>query len=364
VVKAGWGRYAPMRKVDEIQQANPNVATTTTYLWHDLNGNLLYDAGEVNLNLNGPDFVSVAVQGGGAAALANGIPNPNEKSPTDDEVMASIEHELMQNFAVRVTGVRSWRTDTYRLQNSLRPPGTYTVAVTNPDPGPDGRVGTTDDPGTNLTYYEYPTSLSGAAFQAPWLVNDRKADASFTSFEMAASKRLSNRWQFMASYSATKKDIPIVQNAGSANGLVLYIATDDPNAEINNADRTWEWLGRAQGGYQLPWDALVSMSYEHRSGDPLARTVLLRGGRTIPNITVKAEDVGAFRLPNINLVDLRVEKSIRLAGRQKLTARMNMFNALNINTITSVTVLSGADFMKPRGIVSGRTVEFSGMYSF
>jgi hypothetical protein len=43
---------------------------------------------------------------------------------------------------------------------------------------------------------------------------------------------------------------------------------------------------------------------------------------------------------------------------------MNMFNALNINTITSVTVLSGADFMKPRGIVSGRTVEFSGMYSF
>jgi hypothetical protein len=364
VIKGGWGRYAPMRKVDELQQANPNVATTTTYLWHDLNGNLTYEPGEVNLDLNGPDFVTVAVQGGGGAALANGIPNPNEKAPTDDEVMLSLEHELMQNFAVRLTGVRSWRTDTYRLQNSLRPPSTYTVPVTNTDPGPDGRVGSADDPGTVLTYWEYPQSLSGAAFQKPWLVNDRKADASFSSFEVAGSKRLSNRWQLMASFSATKKDIPIIQNAGSSNGLVLYIATDDPNAEINNADRTWEWLGRAEGAYLLPFDALFSVNFEHRSGDALARTVLLRGGRTIPNITLKAEQLGSFRLPNINLLDLRVEKSVRFSNRQKITGRMNVFNAMNVNTVTSVTTLSGADFMKARSIVSGRIVEFSAAYSF
>src|SRR5206468_18167 len=152
--------------------------------------------------------------------------------------------------------------------------------------------------GRTITYYEYPTALSGARFQAPWLVNDPNADSRYSSFEVATSKRLSNRWQVMASYSATKKHVPIVQNSGSSNGLVLYVATGDPNAEINNSDNTWEWLGRAEGAYILPFNSLVSFHFEHRSGEPQARTVLLRGGRTIPSITLKAEQLGAFRLPN------------------------------------------------------------------
>lgn len=364
VIKGGWGRYAAMRKVDELQQANPNVATSTTYLWGDLNGNKKYDVGEIDLNLNGPHFVSTAIQGGGSAALANGIPNPNEREPMDDEFMLSGERELVRNLAVRVTGIVSRRTNTYRLQNSLRPPSTYTVAVTNPDPGPDGTVGTADDPGRSITYYEYPSTLSGSRFQSPWLVNDDRANARYSSFEAAMSKRLSNGWQFMASYSATKKRVPIIQNAGSSNGLVLYVATDDPNAEINNSDNTWEWLGRAEGAYMLPFDALVSFHFEHRSGEPQARTVLLRGGRTIPSITLRAEPLGAFRLPNINVLDLRLEKSIRVGPSQKLAGRVNMFNLTNINTVTGQIQQSGATFRRPTGIVTGRTIEFSGTYSF
>ncbi len=363
VIKGGWGRYAAMRKVDELQQANPNVATSTTYLWNDLNGNKAYDAGEVDLNLNGRDFVSTAIQGGGSAALANGIPNPNEREPMNDEFMLSAERELMRNFAVRVTGIESRGINTYRLQNSLRPPSTYNVAVTNPDPGPDGAVGTADDPGRSITYYEYPTTLSGSRFQTPWLVNDPKANARYSSFEVAMSKRLSNRWQFMASYSATKKHVPIIPNVGSSNGLSLYVATDDPNAEINNSDNTWEWLGRSDGVYILPFDALVSFHFEHRSGEPQARTVLLRGGRTIPSITLRAEPLGAFRLPNINVLDFRLEKTVRL-GSRKLAGRVNVFNAMNINTVTGQIVQSGANFLSPTGIVTGRTIEFSGTYSF
>jgi hypothetical protein len=364
VIKGGWGRYAAMRKVDELQQANPNVATSTTYLWHDLNGNRTYEPGEVDLNLNGGDFVSTAIQGGGSAALANGISNPNEREPLDDEFMLSGERELMRSLAMRITGIVSRRTNTYRLQNSLRPPSTYTVAVTNPDPGPDGSVGTPDDPGRSITYFEYPSSLSGSRFQAPWLINDPAANSRYSSFELAMSKRLSNRWQLMASYSATKKRVPIIQNAGSSNGLVLYVATDDPNAEINNSDNTWEWLGRAEGAYILPFDALVSFHFEHRSGEPQARTVLLRGGRTIPSITLRAEPLGTFRLPNINVLDLRLEKSIRLSASQKLSGRVNVFNATNVNTVTGQIVQSGATFLRPTGIVTGRTIEFSGTYSF
>jgi hypothetical protein len=318
-----WTEPTVFSKVDELQQANPNVATSTTFFWSDLNGNKAYDPGEVDLNPNGRDFISSTIQGGGGAALSNGIPNPNEKEPRTDEFFLSLERELIGSLAVRATGIHSRAYNTYRLRNSLRPPSTYTVSVTNPDPGPDGRAGTADDPGTSITYYEYPLELQAASFQRPWLVNDPRADATYSSIELAASKRLSSRWMFMASYSATKRNVPIVQNNGCSNGLVLYIASDDPNAEINNSDDTWEWLGRSEGAYLLSFDALVSFHFEHRSGDAQARTVLLRGGRTIPSITLKAEPLGSLRLPNINVLDLRVEKTLRFTERQKLALRVN-----------------------------------------
>ena len=34
-----------------------NAIANAVYRWHDLNGNLDYDPGEVNLDRNGPDFV-------------------------------------------------------------------------------------------------------------------------------------------------------------------------------------------------------------------------------------------------------------------------------------------------------------------
>jgi hypothetical protein len=40
-------------------------------------------------------------------------------------------------------------------------------------------------------------------------INDPNASQDYKGMEVAIFKRLSNRWQFMGSYSATKKNIPI-----------------------------------------------------------------------------------------------------------------------------------------------------------
>ena len=40
-------------------------------------------------------------------------------------------------------------------------------------------------------------------------VNDPNVNQSYKGMEVAVVKRLTNRWQFMGSYSATKKNIPI-----------------------------------------------------------------------------------------------------------------------------------------------------------
>jgi len=359
MIKGGWGRFDHRRQlVPELDSADPNVRSTATYRWRDLNGNRNYDPGEVNLDPNGPDFVS---QSGGS----NTVPSPTEKEPKSDELSLTIERELMANFGVRVSGIYSRYRDTYRLLNLLRPPEAYNVALTRADPGPDGRAGTADDPGTFITYYEYPVSLAGAKFERFTRVNDPKADQTFSSFEVAAFKRFASKWQLLASYAATKRNVPIMSGpTGSEFNSNVESGPLTPNAEINTSDREWEWLGKVSGAYMFPARVMASANLEHRGGYPWARQVRYTGGRTITSITLNVEPVGTRRLPDTNQLDLRAEKTFSLARGQKVDLRVNVFNALNSNGVLSVVRLSGATFKLPTSILSPRIVEFSVSYSF
>ncbi len=361
VIKGGWGRYAHMRYADEIQMANLNLDLTAIYQWHDLNGNLRYDPGEVNLNKNGPDFVAIA-RLGSSDSLSGAVANPNEKQVMSDEYSLSGERELMRNFAVRATGVYSKDSNTYRVQNNLRPYGVYNIPITNADPGPDGRLGTTDDPGTSVTYYDYPAAYRGNAFQQPMLINDPKANANYASVELAAIKRLSNRWMLNASYSSTKLHIPFVANTAASLGVSL--SNFDPNSEINAANNAREWLTRLAGAYVFPADVQVSANFENRSGEPFARTVSFTGGTQIPSILLKVEPIGAHRLPSLNILSLRVEKGFRLAQGRKVALRVNVYNTLNINTPLTVNQQSGAAFLRPLSIAPPRIAEIGATYTF
>jgi hypothetical protein len=364
VAKVGWGRFAHMRYPGEVGAADPNIRTTITYRWRDLNRNRDYDPGEVNLDLNGSDFLS---QSGGT----NTIPNPNEEEPYQDEVSASIEREVMPGFGIRGTGIYSRATKPYRRINLLRPPEAYTIPITRPDPGLDGVAGTADDPGWSFTYYEYPTSLRGRAFELFTLSNDDTVNPTFTSFEIAASKRLSNKWQFNASYSATKRNIQYINGLDpTEQGSTVNLADKDPNSEIYAADNTWEWTGKVAGSYQFAYEVLVAANYEHRSGEPWARQVQFRGGTTIPTQVLRVEPIGARRLPNRNLINLRVQKRLSVGRRHRVDLRANIFNLLNGNTVMQVVKRSGPSFLVPTpdstfpAIMEPRIIELNIAYSF
>jgi hypothetical protein len=361
VIKGGWGRYAHMRYADEVQMANLNLDLTAIYQWHDLNGNLKYDPGEVNLDKNGPDFVAIT-RLGSADALSGAVINPNEKQVMSDEYSLSGERQLMADLGVRATWVYSKDKNTYRVQNNLRPYSVYTIPITNTDPGPDGIRGTADDPGKSVTYYDYPAAYRGNAFQQPMLINDPKANASYNSVELAATKRLSNRWLLNASYSSTKLHIPYVANTAASLGVSL--SNFDPNSEINSVNNAREWLTRLGGAYILPADVQVSANFEQRSGEPFARTVSFTGGTQIPSILLKVEPIGAHRLPTLNILSLRFEKAFHLANGRKMALRLNVYNALNINTPLTVQQQSGAAFLRPLSIAPPRIAEFGATYTF
>lgn len=352
VIKGGWGRFYALREVEDVLPFNLNIAASTTWRWRDLNNDRLYQPGEVNLNPNGPDFISRAGRGTDSP-FANGVLNPDEKQPYSDQFSLSVERQIVPNFAVRGSAIYSRAYNVRRILNTQRPYETYNIPITNLDPGPDGVLSTADDPGRTFTYFDYPASLIGLQFQKPTWFSPEGQDQTFKSLEFSAAKRMSSNWQFMGSYSATRIDAPFVRESDF-----------NPNAEINTADQTWEWNARLSGAYRLPVDVTVSANFDHRSGTPQARQVLFRGGRQIPTIVLNVEPVGSIRLPNINITDIRAEKVIRLPANDRLMLRVTLYNALNANPVTARTVRSGPDFLRPTAITLPRIVEFSGSYSF
>jgi hypothetical protein len=365
VIKGGFGRYHHMRLLTpDVLNFVKNSIVYSIYQWRDLNGNNDYDAGETDLDPTGPDFLEQT--GMEFDDLPpNFVNNPDEKQPRTDEWSVSLERELIPNFALRVTGLYTKSSDIFRVQSFLQPYESYTIPITNRDPGIDGRLGTGDDGGL-VTYHEYPESLTGAG--ALQNFNDPKAGPqTYKSIEIAGVKRLANRWSLMASYSATKKNKPI--NAGLAVGAFDSFNTDhvvgdyNPNEEIFRADNTWDWDSKLLASYNFPGDIMLSSNFHHQSGEAYARQVRFTGGTTIPAIVLNVEEIGAHRLPSVNLLTFRVEKGIRM-GTRKVAVRLDLHNALNANTVIQNQPRSGEEFLRPRAIIGPRLAELSATYTF
>src|SRR5687768_15794426 len=234
VIKGGFGRFVNLREVNpEVVAANRNNRATSIWTWHDLNNNRNYDPGEVNLDPTGPDFRSIS-------GVTDAVPNPNEPQPKSDEWSLTFERQLASNWAVRATGVYARNFDLRRTLEIHRPYELYNIPITNPDPGIDGRIGTPDDPGTQITYWEYPASLSGRQFAGTTLVG-WPGSQTYKTIEVGATKRMSGRWQSNVSFSATRHSSPFDDRQPL-----------NPNSEINTANEYWEYTGKVSGGYILP----------------------------------------------------------------------------------------------------------------
>jgi hypothetical protein len=346
VLKGGFGRFANLRQLNnEVVNVNRNNRQTTLWLWHDLNNNRDYDPGEVNLNPNGPDFQSIS-------GVTNAIPNPDENQPMSDEWSLSFERELKDHWAIRTTGIYAKNFKLRRLAELSRPYESYSVAITNPDPGPDNVRGTTDDPGRNITYYEYPAALAGLSSAGTMLVNWPGAQK-YKTIEVAATRRLSNRWQASASYSATRQNVPFT------DGQAL-----NPNSEIFTAVNFWETTGKMSGGYIFPFEIVASVGYERRSGAPQARQVQFTGGSTIRSIVLNVEELGTIHLPNTNLANIRLAKRFSFARTHTLEARFDFFNITNSNVVTSRNLRAGSTYLFPTAIILPRILQIGASWKF
>jgi len=323
----------------------------TVYRWTDPNRNGRFDRGEVDLDTNGPDFISTT-------SAANNRINENLKLSNVTEVTASVEHELMPALAVRGLYVLKHVGSDYNTINVLRPYSAFNIPIERRDPGPDGVLNTGDDGGL-VTIYDYDPLFRGSNFVGNQEVNrpDGRNDY-YNSYEASITRRMTRSWSMLAAYTATKYHRYLV-------GI-----PQSPNEEHFDLDEEWRWAFKLNGNYTLPYDVSVGGIVEVRNGVIGQRTYVFRATdasgaplRQLASATIRMEPFGSRREGKQTTFNLRVSKMLQLPkGRTNLS--FDVLNVLNTNAITAVTYASGPSFGRVTDILPPRTIRFGVIYDF
>jgi hypothetical protein len=238
------------------------------------------------------------------------------------------------------------------------------------DIGADGAAGTSDD--ASHTFYGVPNALiSGCAgvttvtpncqYPTNQIVSNAPNDGQYKTVEFSLSKRQSHNYSLSAGFGYTwQHDFP--------RG---YPAT--PNAP-GDFDFT-SYSFKASGTYNARWGILISPVYRFQAGANYARQLTPTApascactysaanfgpasGPTASSLTSNVayvSDYNAFRQDNISVVDVRVEKSLKLGNQMRLRLFLDGFNLLNAYAAETISFSTGAAFQQPTAILAPRT---------
>jgi hypothetical protein len=294
-------------------------------------------------------------------------------APRTHEVTFGVDRELYANFGVSVA--YTWRRYVNQLWN-VAPP----IGATSGDYVEDGRLTGALPDGSTYDVPYYALSESAAPEGAGTLTANRKGyHRTFNGLEVAATKRLANRWmgRFGFSWNRDREyfddpsqsivdPTPLASDPHVNGGLVTVPTTGSGKSQIYLTLPTYQFM--ANGYYQGPWGVNFGGNFLVRQGytemffsndvgtsDPVYST---------KDILVIPDRVGHYRLPAVKSLDARVEKLFKF-DRTQLAFDVDVFNALNSGTVLGrIYDVSSTKFNQVAEIMNPRIVRFGLRLSF
>jgi carboxypeptidase family protein len=301
------------------------------------------DFGSLNQSLSGGFPLGTAFGDMKDGSIHNGRTYVNEFS-------GSWEHKLPRTSSLSTTFLwrRNWDYQSGDDLNLVRDPKTGAL-VGRPFPDFDAVINTYNP---NYTWQQNRSLqlLYTKAFAGKWGVN--------SNYSYIVSETFRTRWN------------------DTRDQLQFYgISPDD----VHIARRTPRHHARFSGFVNLPYDVTLSAFYSYSQGQrfdvmtgdfPLNATaprVTLSNGRSVAdtqffNIAyplARKNDVNMLKTDDANLVNLRVQKSIVLAGRRKVEFSADVFNLCNVAAATDFLNkdIRSSLFAQPTNYVQARVAQ-------
>jgi hypothetical protein len=324
---AYFGQMAPGQIASNLISVSQ---VNARYGWNDANRDEFVQINEV-------DFSSVLARSStfNPANPTNffspGAVDPNVKNDRTREFLVGFVQELGRGMGFEANYI--WRKyDRFLWQD--RPgwdPGIFQAFTLNPtNCGAQATCGA-------ITYYR-PTATLPTAFTYT-NVPDRHRD--YNGVELSLNKRYDGRWSASGSFAYNDaKDFwdstaAYEDPTNIANQHGAEFAPESGGSGIDAVFTNAKWLFKASGMYTLPWSVNVAANTQYRQGYPFPQSINVtnRGG-TVGDTAVLLGRLGDNRLPDVFVLDLKVEKAFTF-GSTRIIPSMDVFNATNANTVQS-----------------------------
>jgi len=363
VVKVSANRYYG-QFVGTSAIINPVGATVVRFPWSDTNGDRFVQRGELDLNRLLTFSANYNPANPANVTSANRV-DPNLKNDVVSEVIAGLDHELMDNFGIGVAYIhRRIGRFTFNVPEGLTPeqftPVSFTANCGNQ---------TCEQSSYTGTYYTLGAPLPGTRVET-----NQDFRRIFHGLEFTARKRMSNRWMLNGSLtlsSATYNAPPSGYAdtvAGDIFGLVA-LPLDPTNRQFIEGEQALingtRWVAKLAGMYQLPWGINLGGTLNARQGFPFIPNILSPNRPNgLGTIRVMVEPYATSRYDNLVLADLKADKRFTI-NRLHINASVDVFNVTNANIVLArVTTQNAANANRVTEVTGPRVVRFGLRFNF
>ena len=288
-------------------------------------------------------------------------------TPLTHEFQLGLDRELIPNFGLSGTlTYRKFTNFTWRNNGLV---GTDYVEV-DPLTGSQEPIGNYSAP--IFIASRVPENRSATTYR------DRDGYSQrYLGFELAATKRLSNRWmarfgfstndhrEYFDSRAAMTDPTPSPGSPNKDGGVVVRQSTGSGKSGIYQVLPKYQFI--LTGLYQAPWGINLAANMVNRQGfaTPYFRNLVPTDDPISPNKTVLlVDDVSEHRLPSMTNLDLRLGKEFSVRNT-RLNIDIDVFNALNSATVLGrqynlrvTTANNVQEIMNPRVLRLGLRFNF------
>jgi hypothetical protein len=361
IIKLSISRYGSVSGNSFVDFINPAGSSYIRLLWIDADGDGRVQEGELwgydwststLKDRNDPQYWLRYTGFDPSNPTAQTNPNkfdPDYSAPLKDEVVLSYQKELLIDFAARLELFYSrfhkltW-TRGYFADGHVETKDDYFAAghVSRPSEGLDkdyyGR-------------YEKPVGQ--------YMGNSEQFQR-YLAAQLVLTKRLSHRWMLDASFTITKWTLHYNGDYTDPTNVDYY----DGGTYVPSGGMNSRWIAKASGMYQFPYGINLSGSFVAREGFVIDRFVSV-AAPGIGSSRVYAGKRGDTRLPNLYMLNLRLEKAFRLSESSRMYLGIDVFNVLNTNAALSKEAgIDRANYLATLDIVTPTVFRASMRFTF